>query len=467
MFDIVLPNARVEPIPNGVELTRNQMNQYPQDLVSVIKEACIVKPRNDRLPSLPSDTTILTLLDVAYHASFQTEEGRRPSFRLIFYSPEDHKRSEENTPLRYYIYEPRLLLLDRERPYTVAEVNRISPAAEYSRFLICVRTSTAEKEEDDLVIWALLDLGENWWKFVHHESSGGTPPPNFLTVSSTAPGELSVSAAGRVFASLQGGRISLPTAGALWQSPLQRFFHPAQRQLYKDTVSRLETKRWDDEGTDDEYPYRFYNFFLERILFHTRRRAHGGTIIVIRDYVQRDDTRLTDRVNIKYPGRYNYPWELLVRSLMNHRRYYDLHFPLWDAKLEYTKELFQEHCLLNTESTELDEALGDVSQTIASLTSVDGAVVMTDHFNVLGFGAEVIASSPSLSQITSVAGIEAKSIVPVESFGTRHRSAFRFCSSFEDAVAFIVSQDGGVKAVKRTGKDVVIWPDINTGQMGI
>jgi hypothetical protein len=279
------------------------MNRYPKDLVSIIHKACKAKEgrKYHRPPPLPADGVILSLLDIAYHASFETEEGRRPGFRLILYSPEDYKKvSEQNAgKTRYYDYQPRLLLLDHERPYTVSEVNRVSPAAEYSRFLICVRSSRTGKNKYDLLIWALLDMGENWWKFVRHEASGGRPPPSFLTVSSTGPGELSVSAQGLVFASLQGGRISLPSTGALWHGPLSDFFDVAKRQLYKEAISRLGTKQWDDEGTDDEWPYRFYNFFLERILFYTRLRAHGGTILVTPDYLQRNDTRLTDRVHIK------------------------------------------------------------------------------------------------------------------------------------------------------------------------
>jgi DNA integrity scanning protein DisA with diadenylate cyclase activity len=77
------------------------------------------------------------------------------------------------------------------------------------------------------------------------------------------------------------------------------------------------------------------------------------------------------------------------------------------------------------------------------------------------------ATSPSLSIVKVVTTGTDLMEVPVESFGTRHRSAFRFCSSLEDSIAFVLSQDGGVKAVKRHGKDVLMWPDINTGAMGI
>src|SRR5205823_5448760 len=120
---------------------------------------------------------------------------------------------------------------------------------------------------------------------------------------------------------------------------------------------------------------------------------------------------------------------------------------------------------LSAEEQELDEKLGDVAQTTASLTSVDGAVVITDHFRVLGFGGEVTAVSPSLASVTLADN--RPHTIPIDSFGTRHRSAFRFCSSFEGSVAFVVSSDGGAKAVKRVGSEVLLWPDINTGFLGL
>jgi hypothetical protein len=30
-------------------------------------------------------------------------------------------------------------------------------------------------------------------------------------------------------------------------------------------------------------------------------------------------------------------------------------------------------------------------------------------------------------------------------------------------VTFVLSQDGGQKAVKRVGRDVVLWPDVTAG----
>ena len=57
--------------------------------------------------------------------------------------------------------------------------------------------------------------------------------------------------------------------------------------------------------------------------------------------------------------------------------------------------------------------------------------------------------------------------ISIENFGTRHRSAFRFCSNYDWAVAFIISQDGGIKVVKKVNDDVILWETIDPMLIGI
>lgn len=159
------------------------MSSCPEDLVSVLREVCSAKKASQSFqpPPMPADDVIRTLLDISYHASFETEEGRRPGFRLILYSPGDHNErwGAERQNRGYYDQSFRLILLDSERPFNVAEVHRLAPAAEFKRLLICVRNTERKSVLSSLHIWAPLDIGESWWKFVHHETSGGMPPPNF------------------------------------------------------------------------------------------------------------------------------------------------------------------------------------------------------------------------------------------------------------------------------------------------
>ena len=442
---------------------------YPRNVIPVLarKWQALSKREYGKPPILPTRAELDILVDVSFHATFLTEEGRRPGFRLIYFSSKDYKEdSKHELKGNFYFGEHRLIQLENARPFNISEINRLAPAAEMTRLILCVANSSDDPEKPSLFIWAMLDVGENWWKFIHHETSGGKPPPNHLTITSSNPGELSFSIQGEMLLTLRNGQIIQPTRNVLWGGPVAEFIKDAKRQLYKDAVKSLNSSKWDTEGHDDDYPLRFYGFFLERILFNIRNKQHGGTVIIIPSYVTKSDTRLTDRINIKYPCSYDYAWNLMVRSLTNHHKFYDLHFPLWDGKQKATKSHFREYSMLSNEEQQLDESLSDVAQAIASLTSVDGTVIMNDRFVVMGFGVEVTTPSPSLKDIVIVTKPSNRR-VDIQSYGTRHRAAFRFCSSFEQSVAFVVSRDGGVKAVKRDGSDVFLWPDINTGSLGL
>ncbi len=107
----------------------------------------------------------------------------------------------------------------------------------------------------------------------------------------------------------------------------------------------------------------------------------------------------------------------------------------------------------------------DAARFIASLTAVDGVVVLTDKLRIIGFGGEVRVSAPGTDTIyhaTNEDGIRATA-APSTGYGTRHRSAFRFVEGMNPAVAFILSQDGGIKAATLIGKRVVMWSYFEIG----
>jgi hypothetical protein len=114
---------------------------------------------------------------------------------------------------------------------------------------------------------------------------------------------------------------------------------------------------------------------------------------------------------------------------------------------------------------EYEDAMRDAARFIASLTAVDGAVVLTDTLRIIGFGAEVMASFPGGDKVHVAHTAEANETKEVRfaEYGTRHRSAFRFVASMEPSVGFIMSQDGGVKAVKQVGSKLVMWPYFQIG----
>ncbi|MBV9211763.1 MAG: hypothetical protein JOZ52_14075 [Acidobacteria bacterium] len=93
------------------------------------------------------------------------------------------------------------------------------------------------------------------------------------------------------------------------------------------------------------------------------------------------------------------------------------------------------------------ESLIDAVDSIAGLTAVDGATVISDVYEVLAFGAKIVRreSGTQVEQLVltePVTGNEGLVVHPVQLGGTRHLSAAQFVHDQRDAVALVASQDG-------------------------
>jgi hypothetical protein len=81
---------------------------------------------------------------------------------------------------------------------------------------------------------------------------------------------------------------------------------------------------------------------------------------------------------------------------------------------------------------------------LAGLTAVDGATVISDHFELLAFGVKIMSHAPHVEQVVVTEPIEgAPELVvdAVELGGTRHLSAAQFVHDQRNAIAMVASQD--------------------------
>ena len=86
-------------------------------------------------------------------------------------------------------------------------------------------------------------------------------------------------------------------------------------------------------------------------------------------------------------------------------------------------------------------------EAVAGLTAVDGAVILTDQYEVLGFGAKITRrrGHPLVEQVIvtePIEGGEATLVNPEKLGGTRHLSAAQFIQDQHDCAALVASQDG-------------------------
>lgn len=420
------------------------------------KSRIIVSER--RIAPRPTVDELTEMLDVSYHASFLVEEARRIALRLAYWPSSVKAENVLDKPI----------VFAAPIPFSVADVLRLAPAVEPTTSILLVEPTGGDVTARPLQIWGVLHTGSDFINVVKGVSGGALAPPNLLTISTFAPGSLTVSTIGMVLARLRAGQLVVASLTSLGRGPIGDFFVPVADTLYQEATAALGRKRFARADDSNAYPYQQYYGFFNNILRMTQERRHGGTFVIVRDELQPSDDRLRDRISIKYELADLNMWPLVSSECAARQKYHDRLFPkrfifLTDMKSATAEQLKD---LLDHEqrAKRIHNDLIEKEHFISTLAGVDGAVVITDRLRVLGFGAEITA----LSHVKAVKVVHEQDgkngvIREITSFGTRHRSAIRFCSSLEDSVCFVVSQDGGVRAVKRVGAEVLLWNDVGLG----
>jgi hypothetical protein len=407
---------------------------------------------------LPEKAVLEELLDVCYHASLLTEEGRPTIFRVAFISGSTPVSPPRREPvalepiMRYTLCQP--------VPFTVGELRRLAPVADPRRVLIAVE-QIGEGASRRLQIYGLIDVGMALWEMARHERISGTASPDALVVASTRPGELSISRGDHPVIRLHGGEVVSPTRSVLFRGPVARFFLNALDELIREACERSGVNQ--DPEQDDTLSFS-HLWFIESILLHTAELKHGGALLFVQDAVADNDARLQEAVSIKYRLPSTRPRDALLAAMAVRLEHNDL-----DERLHERRTVKQED-LENLEALawhqrDLEDSSRDAARFIGSLTAVDGAVVLTDKLRIIGFGGEVRGSGPGTDTIHIAQNEEGDKIAaaPFTGYGTRHRSAFRFVENMEPSVAFILSQDGGIRAATKVGERVVMWPYFELG----
>jgi hypothetical protein len=117
----------------------------------------------------------------------------------------------------------------------------------------------------------------------------------------------------------------------------------------------------------------------------------------------------------------------------------------------------------------LDRDLDQVIDFLASLATVDGAVLLSRDLRLRGFGAEITSLRLSsedehveFDDHPEPLGKPAPE--SLSDFGMRHRSAIRFCQEVPGAMAFVISQDGGIRLFHRVEGRVRQWVELSADE---
>ncbi len=437
---------------------------YPNEIAHEVKTRWINFQKvfkNRKNPSFPSDEHLQSILDVIYHSSFTTEELRKTAVRIAYVLPKDTQGKDNflNT------YDPPIKLSE-VISYNVGELLKITPAFSPNYSIIVVApnndVSPIKSEDNSLVIWGIMNIGQDYFNLINGKSSAAFALPNFLVIGVTAPGFLTMSTMGRVLLKIRNGQLVFPSINELSESAVGKHLADSAAQLYGDICKKLNTKVYSNDDSN-EHPYQVYYRTIANIMRQTREHFHGGTFIIVPNELTIEDERLKDRINLKYKIQPLSIWDELVKEAVSNKKYFDKVF-----KKSITLSELKENGKQDTIREGAEQKIFEYEFFVSKLSSVDGAVLLNQRLDILGFGGEITASSSSLQIVRKAHDAYGNkwTEVSIQSFGTRHRSALRFCSSYENACAFVISQDGSAKAIKRVGSHVYMWDDITISNHG-
>ena len=361
------------------------------------------QPRPDVPSMIPSECDLQTLIQGAFWASMKKDEGREVSFVLAYEEPEPSDSA--------FIF---------RRPVALEPVGlaRLAPAIHDAD----ARIGAWHDPSGTLEVWGYTSV------------DSGT-----FELSVLEPGTLVVAFGAANLAAVFGARAVFIDAGCLMPScpiwakafPLEPGGRPAERVRELKVESVLEVAR------------------------SMRWHGRGGTLLLV---PPGDAWRASLQEPLSYEPTSEFPRARAILSRVTEGEEHDVAQAGGGMARDWRMLLSKRfHRPIRDHRLSL--------RSIARLTAVDGATVMTSDLEVAAFGAKIRAidadTLPETVLIHEPVEGAAEEEVPLGSLGnTRHQSAAQFVFDQRDALAVVVSQDrtvtilswdddsGGVRAIR-------------------
>ena len=390
-------------------------------------------------------------ISACYQASLLREEERPVTFRLALTEPE-RCPSELGPPGGLHRLE-----FTESRPFDEHELRRLSPAADFHRSLI---GAAAVGEEGRLRIWGILHSGPRWVRSTQGGREQAPPLPPVAVIHTRGPGQLAVYRGDVPIGSLDGGRLTDTSMDVFASRWLPESFASVRAELMELHESAREQAQEPWAPLDADLTRMIGQHAIRRVISVLRDSHHGGTLIFVppeRTEEFSDNNRYVTFRHRFTEGEPRRRFRTLIVGVMN--RLAEVHGK--GEAPSYPREVgWEEYRKTGDEGiAELDEAIFELAHLIAALAAIDGAVVMSKRFELLGFGGEISGELPAVRTVAKALDLEGERILeePTDGVGTRHRSAYRLCSALEEAVGVVVSQDGNARFVRRMDAGVTYW----------
>ncbi len=445
LCSIALPIRRVTG-----RMNQQKRFSYPSDLAQFVRGR--LSEMRARAPAL---SALDEILETAFFASMKTEEAEQVLCTLTYVdiqnpdpSPPEHVVADRWSYVRF----------EQPIPLNVKNLVKVSKSIDNAFATLAIYKDSNER----LVIWGAIDQQGQRAAFAAREADEGPESPGLLQVSISGVGAVEVYKGYTLLGALRQGRLACGFSDVLEQAgPIQAIFQVAMKNL----ICRVQT----EVGSEvfqmrDHWPASISGYWLQalaRILLRVQRYRHGGAILLTPD-------NHSTGLSIKYPIRYERLSEALKRFSVHAIKLCgtedEIHQSFLDTREEVMPVILHlDQAVFSNEQDDTREEVTGCIGFIASLSRVDGLILMNRDLDVRGYGGiiKVKEEPPSVWLAGDpAASVEKLQEINAGHFGTRHQSMMRICFRRPESVGFVVSQDGDVRAMTRVDNRLIVWEDV-------
>ena len=434
---------------NNKNITYNS----PRDLAAKVHKRWTTFVKGDYIkPPKPTIFQFKTILEVAYLATMEMEEGRPTTFTVCCVLKNNPiKRDYEDEEVESWPFE-------LKRDFNVQELRRLAVATDPDSTAIWVQFG--KTKSTSLEICGLLDLGPSWAKARNAFSYFYQSLPKTLTVRGLSPGHLVVYQGSYAIGEINAGILKVGDLPVGFIDLLGAY--PILQQGHKILRNDIIVPKHDYKKVWHEFEWMSYVNVILAIVNSIKLQGHGGALIVAKPASKILGSEII-RLKYQFFPRKEYLKQAFIDFMNSRHKHRDrLIFLKKQKKSDHGDRQLN---FLYYQLIEAEKKLAESCNFIGKLSGTDGAILLTADLELYGFGTEI-----RLDKVpTDVRAYKVRhpmdnenEILDSEQFGMRHRSAIKLCSRCDDLLAFIISQDRGISLVWNKDGKIFVKSDIKT-----
>lgn len=418
--------------------------------------------------TLPTQRWMREILSITLEASLLKDEQRSIKCKVVVEPTASNLRNLADRS------EGSVLLLDSRDRFSSDALSRIAPAVDRRRGAVVVTGPTKSEPSGRLAGMIFSERRGAQRSFYFHMMYLNAR----LSITILGPGRLSIQIGDTVVCRMRGRQVENAPADLLSCPHIRDYFNASARRIAERRRFRFSifdryaipsrTKNIGSPSEDETMICQERMMLVVRAIVNgIANQRHGGIVVFgPKEELERRAKCKPPQLAIKYPWRKT-TTDMRLRELL--RGLLSVANDLGAAQLDLSKPIDPNESEGAGEAyktslariSNIESELSSVAEQVAMYSAVDGAVVITDELEVLGFGAIIqnFQSEPETAyRVRSVDGdLKGLEQVNVAGRGTRHRSAVRICHNCPELMAIVVSQDGDVRYIRQIEGQTVFW----------